>query len=123
MPHQKSCRNKPGQAQVEAPLKFKKKTSFLNMQRTLFLHFYQFLNAENTTKDTHKTRKPRFPQLKTQEKIFLIFFGKVSMCRKKELSTRKTIFSQAEISYESRSLPFDQRKVTKEDCNRLIQKK
>ena len=77
-----------------------KNLSFLNMQMTLLLNFYLFLSAENNSQGTHKTRKPYFTQLETQKNPFFDFFRK-GLIMPKELSARKTIFSQAEISYES----------------------
>ena len=64
----------------------------------------KFSMSKNTPGDTHKTRKPLFPQLETQKihfekSIFLDFFGKDV-----EKGASTTI-SQAEVSYESERVP------------------
>ena len=38
---------------------------YIICRKTLLLKLYQFYSAKNTRRDTHKTRKPLFPQLKT----------------------------------------------------------
>ena len=63
-------RNKPGTTQVGARLRFKRVKFFSICKSTLLLKFYQFYTAEKYPKDTHKTRKPRFPQLETKKSIF-----------------------------------------------------
>ena len=69
---------------------------------------------KKTTKDTHRTRKPHFLQLEKQNtKSFRLFSRKNLVGPEKELSARKTTFSQAEIGYESAKVPFDQLKVSR----------
>ena len=69
---------------------------------------------QNTRRNTHKTRK-LFTHLTTLQKTDLkkmeYFFSRRSLIvPKNEHSTRKTFF-QAEISYETEEVPFDQMKV------------
>ena len=66
---------------------------------------------KNTPKDTHKTRKPHFPQLKTKNPFSIDFFWKSLIVPIKGLSAQKTTRSQAEISYESGRVPSDRIKV------------
>ena len=64
-------------------------------QRTLFSNFHQFIGAENTPKDTHKTRKPLFPQLgNTKKSIFEIYF-----CHffRESLTVPKKVFQLAKL--------------------------
>ena len=74
------------------------------MQRTPLLNFSQ------CPKDTHETRKPHFPQRRRQKKSFFEIHSNCfqkSHSAEKELSARKTTFSQAKISYESGRVPFE----------------
>ena len=72
---------------------------------------------KQTPKDTHKTRKPPFPELETQKKHFSKknqFFPEKS--HSAELSACKSTFSLVEISYESGSVLFDQMKVSEKNA-------
>ena len=92
-------------------------SSFLNIQRKLFSNCSNFSVPTNIPRNTSKTRKPLFPRLETKNLLFeKIFFRKRLIEKKTELSARKTTFSQAEISYESRKVPFDQIKVSEKDA-------
>ena len=102
--------NKSGLSQVCAPLELKKK-QFLNMQKTLILNFYHILSAE---KYPISLGNHFFPNWKHKKSIFE-FFWKSLIVPKKELSAGKTTFSQAEISYESKGIPFDQKKNSKKN--------
>ena len=62
-----------------------------------------FSEPKITRKDTHKTRKPHFPnwtQKSTFRKNFRDFFGKNQSNEKRTFSSKTTIF-QPEIRYES----------------------
>ena len=58
----------------------KRPKSALKVQKSKVSKFHQFYSVKNTPRDTHKTRKPPFPQLETfkkrkiEEKQFSKFF-------------------------------------------------
>ena len=91
----------------------------LKKQRTQILKFYHFRSAKNTPRDTHTTRKSLFLQRDTRNAflkiMFLQFFPKILIVPKKS-SAHKTTFSQAEISNESKGVPFDRTKTWKRDA-------
>ena len=63
--------NKPGMAQVGAPLKVKKTSQVLQIwKRTHCENFIKIPVPKNSPRDTHKTRKRLFILLETSKNIF-----------------------------------------------------
>ena len=88
---------------------FFKKTFLKYAKNIVFCKsFINFSVPKNTTRDTHKTRKPHFPRLETKNTFFFRFSMKRLIVPKKEISAPKTTFSQAKISYGSFGT-FDQK--------------
>ena len=110
--------NKPGPSQVGAPIKF------LEYAKDTVFKLSSLPQCRKITqKDTHKIRKPLFLQLETQKPILQkIGFSRKSLTvPKKELSAQPSTFSQAEISYPSARVSFNQMNVSKKIAE--IQKK
>ena len=112
--------NKPASAQVGAQVSKYQVSSIC--KAPIFRTFINFSLPRNTPKDTHKPRKPHFSATGNPKNIhfskmkFFHFFQKSLIEVKEDLSAGKTTFSQAEISYESGRVPFDQLKVSRDDA-------
>ena len=98
---EKAPTNKSGLAQVSTRANFKK-ARFLNVQRTLLLKCYQFLSDEKYPKETHKTRKPHFPNWKQKN----FFPGKVLSCRKRNFQLAKLPFLKPKSAMKARGYPL-----------------
>ena len=84
------------------------RSSFLNMQRTLFSNVYHFLSAEKYPQRIRiRLRNHVFPNWK-QKIHFRFFFG--SLIVPKKNFQPKNYLSQAEIRYERGRVLFDQKK-------------
>ena len=64
-------RNKPGTAQVGAPIKVQKDQSVLNMRRDTIVKTFINLPRQNTQKHTQETGKPLLPCLETAKNVIL----------------------------------------------------